>query len=204
MNEDHPSTHPFEPERYELQSEPAYRFNVNRRQFFKVFGGGLVVVCITKGAFAAHPFDAEEDPARHAVRDDIGAWLHIDEEGTVTVYTGKVEVGQNIRTSLAQVVAEELRQPFDRERPLWEFVVVEGLDGDRAAMVQKLHHAITDETVPAAAAAESESIGPWEIEAVYKNDEFDRCAISRTLDDDIAVTFVRTGEGLSLMLSSPF
>lgn len=57
--------------------------------------------------------------------------------------------------------------------------------------------------LPAAAAAESESIGPWEIEAVYKNDEFDRCAISRTLDDDIAVTFVRTGEGLSLMLSSP-
>jgi len=57
--------------------------------------------------------------------------------------------------------------------------------------------------LPGAAAAESESIGPWEIEAVYKNDEFDRCAISRTLDDDIAVTFVRTGEGLSLMLSSP-
>ena len=34
--------------------------------------------------------------------------------------------------------------PFDRTRPLWEFVVVEGLDGGRAAMVQKLHHTITD------------------------------------------------------------
>lgn len=34
--------------------------------------------------------------------------------------------------------------PFDRERPLWEFVVVEGLPGGRAAMVQKLHHTITD------------------------------------------------------------
>lgn len=53
------------------------------------------------------------------------------------------------------------------------------------------------------AVAESESVGSWEVEAVYKNDEFDRCAISRTLDDDIAVTFVRTGQGLSLMLSSP-
>src|SRR6185295_16472191 len=39
----------------------------------------------------------------------VGAWLHIAEDGKVTVYTGKVEVGQNIRTSLAQVVAEELR-----------------------------------------------------------------------------------------------
>ena len=44
--------------------------------------------------------------------DNIGAWLHIGEDGTVTVFTGKTEVGQNIRTSLAQAVAEELRAPI--------------------------------------------------------------------------------------------
>jgi isoquinoline 1-oxidoreductase len=44
---------------------------------------------------------------------DISAWLHIDADGHVKVFTGKVEVGQNIRTSLAQAVAEELRVPFD-------------------------------------------------------------------------------------------
>ncbi|MDP9412342.1 MAG: molybdopterin-dependent oxidoreductase [Actinomycetota bacterium] len=43
----------------------------------------------------------------------IWDWLHIEEDGTLTVYTGKVEVGQNIRTSLAQAVAEELRVPAD-------------------------------------------------------------------------------------------
>lgn len=35
-------------------------------------------------------------------------------------------------------------QGFDRARPLWEFVVVEGLEDGKAAMIQKLHHAITD------------------------------------------------------------
>ncbi|HEY0734605.1 MAG TPA: molybdopterin cofactor-binding domain-containing protein [Herpetosiphonaceae bacterium] len=38
----------------------------------------------------------------------IGDWLHIAADGSIEVYTGKVEVGQNIRTSLAQAVAQEL------------------------------------------------------------------------------------------------
>ena len=43
---------------------------------------------------------------------EIGAWLHIGETGEVTVYTGKVEVGQNARTSLTQAVVEELHAPL--------------------------------------------------------------------------------------------
>jgi len=61
--------------------------------------------------------------------------------------------------------------------------------------------------LPAAAAAEAasnaESIGPWEIEATYKADKFDRCTVSRKLDDEIVATFMRTGDGLTLLLSSP-
>ena len=44
---------------------------------------------------------------------DLDAWLHIAADGRVKVFTGKVEVGQNIRTSLAQLVAEELKVPFE-------------------------------------------------------------------------------------------
>lgn len=46
----------------------------------------------------------------------IGDWLHIEADGTVTVFSGKVEVGQHIRTSLAQAVAEELRIPAETIR----------------------------------------------------------------------------------------
>ena len=34
--------------------------------------------------------------------------------------------------------------PFDRARPLWEFTLVEGMEGGRAALVQKIHHTLTD------------------------------------------------------------
>jgi diacylglycerol O-acyltransferase / wax synthase len=34
--------------------------------------------------------------------------------------------------------------PFDRVRPLWQFVIVEGLQGGKAALIEKLHHTITD------------------------------------------------------------
>lgn len=44
---------------------------------------------------------------------DLAAWLHIAETGRVTAYTGKVEIGQNIRTSLAQAIGDELRVPFE-------------------------------------------------------------------------------------------
>ena len=35
-------------------------------------------------------------------------------------------------------------QPLDRARPLWEFTIIEGLTEGRAAMLQKVHHTVTD------------------------------------------------------------
>lgn len=42
---------------------------------------------------------------------------------------------------LATVLANT---PLERTRPLWEFTVIDGLEGDRAVLFQKLHHTITD------------------------------------------------------------
>jgi CO/xanthine dehydrogenase Mo-binding subunit len=98
-----------EAERYELFAGPAYRFEVHRRDFFKVLGAGLVVAFALPSASAQESGGARR--AGDAMPGEISAWLHIGEDGRVSVYTGKAEVGQDIRTSLAQVVAEELRTP---------------------------------------------------------------------------------------------
>jgi CO/xanthine dehydrogenase Mo-binding subunit len=83
--------------------------------FFSVLGSGVVVIC------AIDEVDAQESGRRFrgdARPQEISAWLHIGEDGMVTVYTGKTEVGQNIRTSLSQAVAEELRVPLANVRLL--------------------------------------------------------------------------------------
>jgi CO/xanthine dehydrogenase Mo-binding subunit len=103
-----PVSKPFvEPERYEFHSSPAYHFELDRRELFKLLGSGVLIVCVAREAASFQEsgrrrmFD-EELPKK------ISSWLHIGEIGVATVYTGKVEMGQNIRTSLTQAVAEEL------------------------------------------------------------------------------------------------
>ena len=84
-------------------------FKLVRRDFFKLLGGGILV-CVTSAR-------GQESGGRgrqsHQVPNTLDSWLHIGENGQVTVFTGKVEIGQNIRTSLAQQVAEELKMPLE-------------------------------------------------------------------------------------------
>jgi nicotinate dehydrogenase subunit B len=97
------------PEQYELHEAPAYHFSMNRRRFFSVLGSGVAIAFTTGSSLGAALTDTAAAP-----EDQVGAWIHIGEKGSITVYTGKAEVGQNIRTSLAQIVAEELRVAADK------------------------------------------------------------------------------------------
>lgn len=105
-----------EPERYEFRAAPMHHFELARRDFFKILGAGIAVFTVVKDSAvgqetpAGHAFHMEELPK------EISAWLHIGEDGTVTGFTGKAEIGQNIRTELAQTIADELRVPVDSVR----------------------------------------------------------------------------------------
>src|SRR5439155_5909301 len=74
------------------------------RHFFDVLPPGLVVVL---------PPEALRDRAWTAAG---GAWIHVGEDGAITAFTGKVDVGQDNRTALAQLVAEELGLPVTSVR----------------------------------------------------------------------------------------
>jgi nicotinate dehydrogenase subunit B len=89
---------------------------LSRRDFFAVLGGGIIVLLIADDSDAQETGGGARSGMREQVPEQVGAWLHIGENGAVTVFTGKVEVGQNARTSLTQAVAEELRAPADSIR----------------------------------------------------------------------------------------
>ena len=105
-------------ERYELRASPRYQFgpalDLERRDFLRLVGGGIVVCLLVSREAASQ--DRGRGGRGGGGPQEIGAWLHISEAGEVTVYTGKVEVGQNIRTSLSQAVADELRPLVARRR----------------------------------------------------------------------------------------
>ena len=104
---------PLEPERYELRAAAPYRFDLGRREFFKFLGAGVLVVSVLKPVAVAQESGARQRRG-DALPKEIDAWLHINEDGKVTAYTGKVEIGQNIRTSLSQAVSEELHVSIEK------------------------------------------------------------------------------------------
>ena len=113
MPDDHDNLVSIEPERYELLAAPTYNFDLDRRDFIKIFGLGILFIVPTTRPHAQQR-DQEESGrgrSRNNLPQEISAWIHIDEAGKVTALTGKVEFGQNARTSLTQAVADELHVP---------------------------------------------------------------------------------------------
>jgi WS/DGAT/MGAT family acyltransferase len=52
--------------------------------------------------------------------------------------------GRGTITDLEEMVSRWYEDPFDPARPLWQFVVIDGVEGGRGALFCKLHHTISD------------------------------------------------------------
>jgi len=96
-----------------IQREPdtSVSAGMKRRSFVKALGGGIVLFFAPWGAVDLLALSAEQ---RRSLTKDYNAFLHIAEDGTVTCYTGKIEMGQGVITSLPQMMADELNVPLER------------------------------------------------------------------------------------------
>lgn len=56
---------------------------------------------------------APELPGSLKTTPNLESWLRIEASGRATIFTGKAELGQGIRTALLQIAAEELKMPFE-------------------------------------------------------------------------------------------
>ena len=84
---------------------------MTRRDFFETVGAGIVVLLVEQDPILAQESGGGGRRGFGSMPQEVSAWLHIGADGKITVYTGKVEVGQNARTSLTQAAAEELHVP---------------------------------------------------------------------------------------------
>ena len=88
----------------------------SRREFLQRLGGGLIVLVAIDEMEAQESGGGGRRRGGRQLPQDIGAWIHVGQDGTAMVFTGKTEVGQNTRTSLTQAVADELRMPVSSVR----------------------------------------------------------------------------------------
>jgi nicotinate dehydrogenase subunit B len=83
---------------------------IDRREFLKNLGGGIIIIFSVAqlGFISGNKAMKEEDyPA-------FNAYLRVKEDGRVDCFSGKIEMGQGINRSLAQVLADELDVSIDK------------------------------------------------------------------------------------------
>ena len=86
--------------------------SMDRRSFVKLLGGGILV-SVNLGPLTLFNSSAEPAFQGRGYPEDINAYLHIAEDGQVTLYSGKIEMGQGVMTSLSQEAAEDLGVTLD-------------------------------------------------------------------------------------------
>jgi isoquinoline 1-oxidoreductase len=92
---------------FEIDFTDEVKLPLTRREFLKLTGGGIFIFFTIGDSIAFAQSRGSEYP------EDFNAYLRIGEDGRVTCYTGKIEMGQGIVTSLTQELSEELEVPLE-------------------------------------------------------------------------------------------
>ncbi len=93
-----------------LFDENDFAGSLDRREFLKLFGSGIFVFFSIEESLSW----GQESRGGRGYPEDFNAYLRIAEDGRVSCYTGKIEMGQGIIAALAQILAEELEVSYDK------------------------------------------------------------------------------------------
>ena len=86
---------------------------IKRRSFVKLLGGGIFIIFRPWNSIDLLSALPQE---RRSLTKDYNAFLHVQQDGMITCYTGKVELGQGVITSLPLMMADELNVPLQKIR----------------------------------------------------------------------------------------
>jgi nicotinate dehydrogenase subunit B len=89
-------------------------FMLSRRSFTQTFG--IVIATFALRAHSAISQTPSNLPFSLRNNRKLEGWIRLEPDGSVTVFTGKAELGQGILTALAQIAAEELDSSSTRSR----------------------------------------------------------------------------------------
>ena len=92
-------------------AKPREKYGMKRRSFIQLFGGGIFIFFKSWNIFDLFGITPQQG---RSLPKDYNAFLLIGEDGTVSCFTGKIEMGQGIITSLAQMMADELNVPLEK------------------------------------------------------------------------------------------
>ena len=92
---------------HDVNKPPA---TIDRRGFLKNLGGGIIIVFSLSQLSFISGFKGKEGEDLP----EFNAFLRVKEDGRVDCYSGKIEMGQGINTSLAQILADELEVGLDK------------------------------------------------------------------------------------------
>src|SRR5688572_3667429 len=90
------------------------RTSPGRRKFLKSAGALVIAFSWSAPATLAQQTTRARLPGSLENNRMLDGWLRINENGTASVYTGKIELGQGILTALAQIAADELDVAYER------------------------------------------------------------------------------------------
>src|SRR5438876_11884172 len=94
------------------------RRQISRRRFLKSTGG-LIVSFSLSGPVSRLLGQSPDLLGVEPEATQLDSWLAVAQDGSVTVFTSKVELGTGIETALAQIVADELDVPFQKIQMDW-------------------------------------------------------------------------------------